>query len=110
MDLQLAIIFWTACAVVAWWIAKTNGAPNPGTWAFAGLMFGPFGVLGAIAFAKPGPVPSAGALAGVSYTDTDKAGDRMLCGKCGKPLSPAWRGKCEHCKARYAEFTPVPRA
>jgi hypothetical protein len=63
IDWTLAIFLWTACAVVAWWIAKTNAAPNPGTWAFAGLVFGPIGVLGAIAFAKPGPQPSAGALA-----------------------------------------------
>ena len=33
----------------------------------------------------------------------------MLCGKCGKPLSPVWKGKCEHCKATYADYSPVPR-
>ena len=31
------------------------------------------------------------------------------CGRCGKPLSPAWWGKCEHCGAPYTEFPPVPR-
>ena len=31
------------------------------------------------------------------------------CGRCGKPLSPIWRGKCLHCGASYAEYPPVPR-
>lgn len=39
-----------------------------------------------------------------------QAGPGMLCGRCGKPLSPVWRGKCGHCGAMYAEFTPVARA
>lgn len=49
----IAIIIWTVCAVAAWWIATTKNAPNPGNWAAMGLFFGPIGVLGAIAFAKP---------------------------------------------------------
>ncbi len=32
------------------------------------------------------------------------------CGFCHKPLSPAWNGKCEHCKTTYAEVPPVLRA
>jgi hypothetical protein len=31
------------------------------------------------------------------------------CGRCGKPLSTFWKGKCEHCGASYAEFAPLPR-
>ena len=44
---------WTICAVVAWWIAMVKKAPDAGTWALAGLLLGPFGILAAIAFAKP---------------------------------------------------------
>lgn len=29
------------------------------------------------------------------------------CGRCGKLLSPVWRDKCNHCKARYSDFPPV---
>jgi hypothetical protein len=36
-------------------------------------------------------------------------GDRMACGRCHKPLSPAWRGKCKHCGAVFAEYAPMPR-
>ncbi len=36
-------------------------------------------------------------------------GKRMACGRCRKPLSPAWRGKCKHCGAAFAESAPVPR-
>jgi hypothetical protein len=31
----------------------------------------------------------------------------MMCGRCHKPLSPAWRGKCNHCGAAYADFPPL---
>jgi hypothetical protein len=34
----------------------------------------------------------------------------MACGRCGKPLSPVWRGKCNHCGAAYSDFPPVERA
>lgn len=29
------------------------------------------------------------------------------CGKCGKPLSPAWTTNCKHCRATFAEYPPV---
>ena len=32
------------------------------------------------------------------------------CGRCHKPLSPVWKARCEHCKATYAMYRPVPRA
>lgn len=38
---------------------------------------------------------------------TSEAATGSLCGRCGKHLSPAWVGKCQHCGARYAEFPPV---
>jgi hypothetical protein len=37
----------------------------------------------------------------------DQAPPDHRCGRCGKSLSPAWRGKCKHCGARYADFPPV---
>jgi hypothetical protein len=30
-----------------------------------------------------------------------------VCGRCGKPLSPYWRGKCGHCGAAYDAYPPV---
>lgn len=36
-------------------------------------------------------------------------GERMACGRCDKPLSPVWRGKCQHCGAPFAEYDPIPR-
>jgi len=31
---------------------------------------------------------------------------KPYCSRCGKHLSPAWKTKCQHCNARYAEFPP----
>jgi len=31
---------------------------------------------------------------------------KPYCSRCGKHLSPAWKSKCQHCQARYAEFPP----
>lgn len=90
-DLVIPVLIWTAFAVVAWFIANTKKAPDAGTWAFWGLLLGPLGVLGAIAFAKPGGAPRSG----------------RSCGRCGKPLSPAWKDKCNHCGARFSEIAPV---
>ena len=39
----------------------------------------------------------------------DQAPPNHRCGRCGKPLSPAWKAHCKHCGARYADFPPVPR-
>lgn len=39
----------------------------------------------------------------------DQAPPGHQCGRCGKPLSPVWHGKCMHCGASYAEYPPVPR-
>jgi len=39
----------------------------------------------------------------------DQAPPNHKCGRCGKPLSPAWRKKCKHCGASYLEFPPEPR-
>ena len=33
-------------------------------------------------------------------------GDRR-CGRCGKPISPYWKGKCNHCGVAFAEVPPV---
>lgn len=38
---------------------------------------------------------------------TSQAGPGMTCGRCSKPLSPAWRGKCSHCGATYAQYPPL---
>jgi hypothetical protein len=44
----------------------------------------------------------------VPLRPSDQAPPNHRCGRCGKPLSPVWRGKCKHCGAMYAEFPPVP--
>ena len=36
-------------------------------------------------------------------------GNQMACGRCNKPLSPAWRGKCKHCGEAFADYNPIPR-
>ena len=59
------------------------------------------------------PTPAWGAgsrAAAVGWGPTSQAAPGMLCGMCGKPLSPVWKGRCEHCGALYAEHPPVPRA
>ena len=39
----------------------------------------------------------------------DQAAPGHRCGRCGKPVSPVWHGKCKHCGASYVEYPPVPR-
>jgi hypothetical protein len=34
-------------------------------------------------------------------------GPRFRCGRCGKPISPAWVGECKHCDATFDAFPPV---
>ena len=48
------------------------------------------------------PPPSGQSLQGQALTN-------HKCGKCDRPLSPAWVGRCMHCGAKYAEFAPTPR-
>lgn len=31
-----------------------------------------------------------------------------VCGRCGRPQGWTWR-RCEHCKASYAEYPPIPK-
>jgi putative oligomerization/nucleic acid binding protein len=54
----------------------------------------------AILLAPPAVTPT------VSWGPTSQAGPGMSCGRCGKPLSPARRGKCNHCGGAYADFPP----
>lgn len=41
------------------------------------------------------------------WTPQSQPGYGMACGKCSKPLSPAWRGRCQHCRATFADYPPV---
>ena len=61
-------------------------------WAVWGFLLGPFGVLAAIAFAKPA---------------SGEARSGRVCGKCSRPLSPVWKAKCNHCGAQFSEYPPV---
>ena len=55
-------------------------------------------------------LPTVPTAAVVSWGPTAQADPGMLCGKCGRPLSPVWKGRCHHCGALYAEHSPVARA
>lgn len=130
-------VVWIVCACASLLIAQNRGVTNGALWFFVGLVFGPLGLL-VTAVAAKGPVSaSAGAadhlarlqaardgglLTPAQYQSeaaalaistiappTGKAGAGMQCGKCGKPLSPAWVAKCQHCGARYEEYAPVAR-
>ena len=57
----------------------------------------------AILLAPATPAPAAPPAWGPS----SQAGAGTKCGRCSKPLSPAWRGKCNHCGAAYADFPPL---
>jgi len=37
------------------------------------------------------------------------ATQRSVCGKCGKPLSPMWKAKCNHCGGYFSQYPPVLR-
>jgi hypothetical protein len=39
---------------------------------------------------------------------TQEVGAGMLCGMCGKPQDPSWRGACGFCKTRYSDVRPYP--
>jgi hypothetical protein len=54
--------------------------------------------------AAPEPGPQ------IALNAEGQAPPNHLCGKCGKPLSPVWKGRCRHCGATYADFPPVPAA
>jgi len=107
--LLLYAVIWLVCAVGAYLIAASKKADNPGTWGIIGLLLGPIGLAGAAILAKPAPAVAEGrpttAVSGAGQAPTGS-----LCGRCGKVLSPVWRGKCNHCGATYAEFPPVARA
>jgi hypothetical protein len=42
-----------------------------------------------------------------AWGPSTQAPPNSRCGNCGKPLSPVWRGRCEHCKAAYSEHHPI---
>lgn len=47
--------------------------------------------------------------AGPGLTVHNQAMPDHQCGRCHRPLSPAWVGKCSHCGATYAMYPPEPR-
>jgi len=107
--LMYVVIVALVCAVGAYLIASQRGAANPVGWFFGGLLLGPIG-LGLAMFTTQGPVKEPlTATSDRTYGPTDQAGTNMACGRCHKPLSPAWKGKCNHCGAPYAEYPPLTR-
>jgi len=76
-----------------------------------GLPWGPIYTLGALAHNLGGGTDVTDAvsrLGGLSqFESAGLAAVESRCGRCGKRLSPAWRGKCEHCQASYTDYPPV---
>ena len=86
------VIFWIAgCAVVAW-IAAGKGRSAVGFFLLSALLSPVIGLVVVLVMGSKGPAPVFA---------------RMKCSRCDKPLSPAWRGKCKHCGAKYEAFPPV---
>lgn len=52
-DILLVLIVWIVCALGSYLIAAQKGDPSPGTWAVAGFLLGPLGLLATGVFAKP---------------------------------------------------------
>ena len=48
----VVLTLWIVCAIGSFVIASQRGAKDPGTWAFVGFLFGPFGLLAAGLFAR----------------------------------------------------------
>lgn len=53
-DLTMAVLVWTICAALAFFVANAKRAPDAVTWGMWGLLLGPLGVIGALLIAKPG--------------------------------------------------------
>jgi hypothetical protein len=54
------------------------------------------------------PMPSATRPVG-GWGPTSQAAPGMVCGNCQRPLSPVWQGRCEHCRASYSDYPPMPK-
>lgn len=136
-DYSAAAIVLVVCAGLSLLIAQNRHASSPWAWGLVGLILGPIGLIFTVIAAKGAPNPTIGAAdqlarlqaardgglltpeqyqaqaaalaVATAPLPTNQAGPDMRCGRCGKPLSPAWVGRCLHCKASYAEYPPVAR-
>jgi hypothetical protein len=112
-----SLLIWTVLCIA--WIAAgprffpfSGGAtPMAPSVAVAGIFFfwcvGTI-VLGVIWFVTlPRAAPAT--IGPLPWGPNSYPGVRMACGRCDKPLSPAWRGSCKHCGAAFAEYNPIPR-
>jgi hypothetical protein len=135
-DLTGLVVIWLVLAALVGWAATTKGK-NGLTWFLFAFLFSPLIAGIAILISQPEqtapPVPAnigdelskfaglreSGAITPEEF-ETQKArllaltvaplGPRAAgarCGRCGKPLSPAWKTKCNHCRATFAEYPPV---
>ena len=98
--LILLIIVWVACAVAAGVIARVRGL-EVGVWAFLGLVFGVFALIGVLlvkppvrptdaAQRTPSPPPSAAVPTGALFCQqcgAALAGDARFCPHCGHPVA-----------------------
>ena len=105
MDYTVAAVVWFVCALAAYAIAKAKGAPNVGTWTLLGFFFGPFGVIGALIFAKPATITSAAPTAWVATPGV--AGGSAFCPNCGTQRVGAFQF-CRSCGFDFDAATPPP--
>lgn len=81
MDIiAIVVVFWIACGVGAYFIAKNRGGEDPQQSGLMGLLFGPFGLLLA---AASGPAPD--------------AIEGRVCQHCGKVVGRYRQKICNHC-------------
>lgn len=131
------IVFWFGFAIVVGVIANNRGRSGIGWFLFSIILSPLLGLILVLALGRPadkrGTAPRANVgdeltkLAALRdsgvLTDEEfeqqkasllgprrptQAPKRSVCGNCGKPVSPYWRDRCNHCKARYSEHPPVP--
>lgn len=102
------VAVWLALCLIPAYVASTKGR-SPVGFFLLGVVVTPVIALIVVLIMDPGRDFTRTVVtdpAGAGY----KAPPGYVCGRCLSPLSPAWRDKCKHCGARYAEFAPIPSA
>jgi hypothetical protein len=96
------LIIWVALAL----IGAEPQTPVEGAWVWVLLVAGvPIAVAGIV-----GSWLAIRALRTYRSVGPDPSRFGMVCGRCGKPLSPYWLDRCRHCNATLSEFPPVTKA
>ena len=81
----LSFVVWTAFAIACYALARSRGATNAGTWAVAGLLFGPFGLL--LCFFRAAPGSSGGTTNDLEKLATMRAAGTISSEEYGRQVS-----------------------